>query len=383
MDSVLKKYITFYSMYLLGCFSVHAEQSVSADTIYRIYETCGRSCSCCRHPGDECTCGNFDSCFGSSSYIYFGLPDERQEQQRQKLLAFGTEGSKKYRYKADRYTVSQLLGSDDIVARIIGYLLAIEKSDLDSMIEGRWTDNALRFKELIENLQRDLLYSPIGGLSFWSGYDARKYMENRERPLARTDLMTPVFCFLFATSRVIQQYEGINVYMAQLATCAILATQASGVVNVYISSDKKSEPVGMKSGNYFWEIELPILQKLKQGGQVSAIMLNLLDSNTDRWSAPIEWNSEQSNSLPVYRQKPYILVGDSYAQGMHSPLAKPEDKTLFDENDFYRQQYGSTANREVTMEIWQKSCRARPHLSLGQLRTMIKKWKDYKKQRPL
>jgi hypothetical protein len=196
-------------------------------------------------------------------------------------------------------------------------------------------------------------------INFWSGQKAKQQALNAT---SLSDSQIPAVCVGFDICRCIQKIENCNkqLILARFlpnVISAIFASQAKGEVEVFISSDKFSETASLTAGNNFWNSELPVLQALCQQHILKRISVYLKNSNDD-WSSPIDFNSKESNKIPVVRRLPYQIG---------SPILDDKDPSCFVQIERWK-------NPEL-FPTWCQNAKARPNITLGSLRRIARQWR--------
>ena len=337
-------------------------QRISAFDIYCIYNTIRQDCE-----------------HSLSRYLQL-LPwfsPEVQAVKKQQLIEFVRQGQANMQpaiLANEYYTVQQLQTHGDLIARSISLLCRFTEVDYFSVVQGTpETANISELRRLLLELETKGFCGIPAEMkfAFWSGQFAKDAAIGLVFPRtngACTDVNIPTFSFLFSLVKILNKLskgpEDPNVIFT---LCATLASHATGIVDVYVSSDKNSERTGIKCGNYFWNVELPVLQRLKETGRVTKIMLNRYNEELKTWLPPIDLNSPQINKLPLYRQLPYKSKEKS-AQYLN------DDSTLFDENDYYMSKFNCLT--VDAFDRWKKDCPPRPYITIGKVKQMATIWKE-------
>jgi hypothetical protein len=214
---------------------------------------------------------------------------------------------------------------------------------------------AQRFLELYRILE-DNGVEGLGGrnIHFWSGDFAKMVLT---APYKRTtDVKIPVNRTLLVFTRSLypkrkeeQDLYEVMRYRFISAMSRQLASQACGDVYVFISDTGGSENEKKLSvGNYFWNAELPVLQAGKLKGQVNKIQLCFEDCTVFcGFAQPIEWSSPESDAITLVR--------------VHKvPAEESSSSSPY-----------SSVKQSYTMEPVETPC----HLTLGDLRRIIAKWR--------
>lgn len=309
---------------------------------------------------------------------------EVQAAKKQQLIEFCSQGirSNTPAVQTEYYTVQQLQTSGDLMARSVALLCKFTEADYLSVVQGTAeTTNISELRRLLLELEAKGFCGIPAGMkfAFWSGQFAKNAairLVFAQTNGAFTDVNIPTFSFLFGLVKELNKIgKGPADYNVILALCATLASHATGIVHVYVSSDKNSECTGLKSGNYFWNVELPVLQRLRNTGQVTKIMINRYDQRSNAWLPAIDLNSSQIDLLPLYRQLPYTSQEQKNARSFN------DDSTLFDADDYYRHKFGC-----LTIDAsdrWKQDCPPRPCITIGKLKHMARRWKENAKKQAI
>lgn len=223
-----------------------------------------------------------------------------------------------------------------------------------------------RTKELIEcfeSLDQNGFSLAQGNIiNFWSGDEAKKRAWNDD---SLSDSKIPAIAVGFDICRAIQQIENKKKYhiMARKLpniVSAIFSSLAKDEVRVFISSNKQSEPASIIAGNNFFKAELPVVQRLASQNIVTKIFI-YLQSKEGIWQHPVEFNSKEADCIPVVRRLPY-----------KSGKVELDDK---DSTPFVVIERWKDRNH---FKNWCDTAPARPSITLGQLRSIARKFKKEK-----
>jgi hypothetical protein len=195
-------------------------------------------------------------------------------------------------------------------------------------------------------------------INFWSGQNARLRAQSDD---ALTDNKVPSISIGFDICTIIQKIERKNnsfilsSFLPSIIS-SVYASQARGEVNVYLSSDKLSEPSSISVGNNFWNGELPVLQKLYQQNLIRKIWIHL-QIEKDTWAPPIDLNSEEANHIRLIRRHAYLS---------NNPMLNDSDLSSF----IVEQKMGPTE-----YSAWCQNAASRPFITLGKIRQIARIWK--------
>jgi hypothetical protein len=134
---------------------------------------------------------------------------------------------------------------------------------------------------------------------FWTGREARK--RAYEQDGYRCDNKVTYVSVLFEKGKEIQDSHVKKEFF--FAVSRIFASHSTSAL-ICVSSDKKTEPAGFTVGTNFWEAELPVLWKLKDG---IAITLLLIEHHEE-----VKLNLSQNELMKVriYRRYAHSLDCD-------------------------------------------------------------------------
>lgn len=187
------------------------------------------------------------------------------------------------------------------------------------------------FKELsnagFSNIQgRYLGETPT--IAFWSGEHAQKFMENANR--IPTDLTVPTYAAMLCIAKEgMQENEKIrSLFMQALFTH--YASNAVGKANVIISRPVVSghQESFVTAHNYFWEVELPVLWKLKRENIVNAINLSFYDNVSGRTVKVVEISSPESDSIKILSRSTVEAKENKYKKPPMTTLGRIREIAL-------------------------------------------------------
>jgi len=239
---------------------------------------------------------------------------------------------------------------------------SLQDSDSESLNSKSLTESAQGFLELFEMLVENGVPSlddgmssldDRGGIHFWSGDEAREYLSNPDNYLI--DVKIPAHSVMLEFARSLyptkedeqERYEDIR-YCFIAAMSAYTASSAKGEVHVFISNQDKTGKYSMRVGNYFWNVELPVLQKLKHAEIVTKIWLHFQDNIKPSEWTQMEIESSESNNIQLVR--------------VHRVAAKNKPNPD-----------SSITGKPFTMEPVETPC----HITLGCLRKGVQKWRAH------
>jgi len=231
-------------------------------------------------------------------------------------------------------------------------LVCLQDRDIESLDSKNPTKSAQKFLQLFDTLEENGVPSLENReIHFWSGDEARVHLSDPYRHLI--DVKIPANSIILDFTRSLypkdkveqERYEDIR-YRFIAAMSTYLASKAKKDVHVFISDQDKTGMYSMRVGNYFWNVESPVLQKLKRAGIVNNIWLHFQDNTKPSGWTQMEIESPESNNIQLVR--------------VHLVAAKNEPNS-----------YPSTTGKPFTMEPVETPC----HINLGYMRKVIQKWR--------
>lgn len=199
--------------------------------------------------------------------------------------------------------------------------LAFIDAQNDPTIEAAGNPDALKkLKNVYDFLSVQGFFGVEGrSVSFWSGAEAKKKAkEEYQKTGELSDAEVPALVVLFnivsifekefymplsANSGLSDAYKNLAVILPD-ALSRLYASESEGEANVYISSDKSSEPAALTMGNNFWNAELQTLQRREKPAPIWIHLHN--PHSADPWGHKIDFNDPKSlEKLRVNRKLPY------------------------------------------------------------------------------
>lgn len=231
--------------------------------------------------------------------------------------------------------------------------------DSETMTTGKLTARAAKFIQLFDYLEANGFPGPrmFGRpLYFWSGEAARNGAP--KNALELSDNRIPAVAVMFDVCQcIVELYGKYDEHLCLLCTSIsrYYAMHASGVVNVYLSSDKESEAAGFSVGNNFWNGELAVLQSLKKRGIVNDIHIHLYDHQMKQWRQPVSLFSEAGNAIEIRRR----CFNEWHDKPQH------------------RERFRSCG---MAKEVWSKTS-PRPSITVGDMHKYVRRWHAYANSR--
>jgi len=205
----------------------------------------------------------------------------------------------------DNYHNSTLLG------QILQLFDTLCYADVESIGDEQVTSNAKILLDIINSNQTsdERSNNVINNVSndnyhcFWAGMKARQYLLSRHD--VKTDYDYTILCVLFELCGMLRQecndgQHSEHMTIVSYAISACYATLSTGIVNVYISSDKQSESGGLTLGTNFWEAELYTLQKMRRRGLVTDIIIYTINHDGSFANDGISVNII---NIPIWRRQ--------------------------------------------------------------------------------
>lgn len=239
----------------------------------------------------------------------------------------------------------------------------LHQEDIESLRSQQSTPKAQEFVSLFDFLEERGFpsYQDIGKpVVFWSGKVAMDLsFHEKDKVSIRHFLSTHLMNALCHEMLLEFPDKKQELYFFYFGISSIYARFSSGSVDVYISSDKTSESPGLHAGNFFWEAELPMINKLFQDGIVHDIKFHFYDEKTGTWDFPISFFSEQGEDILVRRRHAH-QIDPLHTHGLFLTDAMPSDH----------------------YEQWKQSD-PRPCTKVGFLRKLGRHWKERAQQQSL
>lgn len=189
--------------------------------------------------------------------------------------------------------------------------IQIQDSDIESFGSEHLTPLASAFMDLYQELDRHGFYHTRGrSIHFWSGEAAYKKAVQRTSQRTSLDdnsvLSGDIVHEIFKAYEILETEEGLISPLCQghrllKLYASSFAVQATGDVVYYTSNDGQNKTQrSLTVGNYFWEAELPVLQRLYKRGIVTSISVLWLDGEVWR---PLDFHSPcEGGRLRLYRR---------------------------------------------------------------------------------
>lgn len=245
---------------------------------------------------------------------------------------------------------------DHFFSDLLEVMNGITEKDLKSLEEmgikfnqSEPTPNIKKFLKCMDQLREAGFHSSEGKrITLWSG---KKGKEKALNSKGYSEGQIPAIYLLFKIYGKFRDcilHKNVDIrFLERFGKLISLAfvMHASQEVDIYISSDKKSEPSSLKQGNYLWNIELYYLQLLRFENLVTKINLYLLKN--DKWVKYDINNPEHGSAIPVIRRNAYRSENP----------AKDENPERFDRN-----------LRGSALEVWQETSSPRKKISFERLR---------------
>ncbi len=242
---------------------------------------------------------------------------------------------------------------DQFYNKLTKVLKKFDEKDMNTIGTGKESPAAKEwldcFRWLEEHGLQHVQKEPI---NFWSG-SAAKRKARRARSCSDSDI--PAIRAMFRLTGAVWNHEAKTnrdhlTTILPNAVSAAYASRATGVANVYVSSDKKSEPfAGLTIGNNFWLGELPILQRMVKSGQVEKILIHR--KTPGGWKGPIDFNDFDASKHIIVRRRE-AQEGDKHPEAFY-PKKQMTKKQLNE---------------------WKETSPARPATTLGKLRSIGEKF---------
>lgn len=187
---------------------------------------------------------------------------------------------------------------DVAIEKSAAVLPRFSEQDSELIGMGEPTVNVLKLYELLSFLENNGFPGPekfAKPINFYSGKDAQYKAYHISSELSLIEGMIPAFTVIYDLWYAVQDKPQSELIFCTLSR--LLASFASGEVNIYLSSNNFGERAGLTAGSYFWDMELPILQNNKR---VTAILLHVYDADKKRWKEPVNFHSIDSSDVPIY-----------------------------------------------------------------------------------
>lgn len=235
---------------------------------------------------------------------------------------------------------------------------ALNEKDVTTIGTDNLSPAAIRFLKCFDTLNAHEFYNVNGRpINFWSGMNAR---QKAYAAPSLSDSQIAAVSLGFDICSAVQEIEKINnqsllSLFLPAALSSVFASQASGDVHVFMSSDKASELSGFQAGNHFWSSELPVLQRgrYRKSNPITKILVSF-QVEGPTWTKPIDINSNAS-CLVLTRKLAY----------KGSPLlTDPNPERFYQEMD----------SQEFTK--WCQTAAPRKQISLKTLRVCCDKFKN-------
>lgn len=232
----------------------------------------------------------------------------------------------------------------------------LNEKDMLSIGTDHQTIMADRFSYCVKILQNaGFTHSENNLLNFWSGKKAQRradFRNSKNRTSLSDSNIGTMRVFLVIANEIIKCHSKNTgfIYSSLLkGIFRISASQAFGNIDVFLSNDKKGMEAGLIVNNYFWDIELPILQRLRQEGKVKCIMIHRL-SPDNHWLTPVDLNKTACQTLPLFRRYLYV----------HKNIGDKESGCLFTKK---------TKKKHLRRD------QVKPVLTWGKLKRYAQKWR--------
>lgn len=194
-------------------------------------------------------------------------------------------------------------------------------------------------------------------LNFWSGEIAKKKALDIQTELSDSEVPAIAAMFdIVSAMQILQKKCCEHIALLNAAISRVFALHATGVANVYLTSEKATEEAGFTVSNAFWNAELPMLMLLHKAKMLTDIQIHLYDHNKKLWKNPVSLFTSDGALIPIRRRC------------LH-PLDHKEHANRFKSNNM-------TADERKN---WQNSM-ARPAISYGKLKAITMKWHAYTKR---
>jgi len=167
------------------------------------------------------------------------------------------------------------------------------------------------FKFLFEYLEQNgfpskekIRHKPI----FWSGEVAKEFAHSQTHFTSTRNFMITSFMNELCAEMIAafpEHAEKFHLLYQRISS--FYAETAFDCVDVYISSNKASEFPGLQVSNFFWDSELPVLQKLFQQGIVKDIRFHFFNDQTQTWDPPVSLFSDEGKKIIVRRRNAHPM----------------------------------------------------------------------------
>ncbi len=247
---------------------------------------------------------------------------------------------------------------------LIEVLIKIKPEDIQTIASENESAHFKHFTDCYHSLDLEGFYSVNGKpIQFWSGQVAKNKIIADQSQYSDSDI--PAISVMYKLNHFIQAEEKrrgsffLKRLLAELNT-AYFASQAKGIVNIYLATNKEKEKSGITIGNYFWNEELPILQKKYFRNEIQLRLF--LWKGGDYWEGPYDIY-KQSHLVPVVRRNAYRCFSSPRLLD-HSPERfETEEKMIPEQKPFLtwskqpaRPQVLTLSNLKKITQLWRIHC---------------------------
>lgn len=242
------------------------------------------------------------------------------------------------------------------LAKCMLVLDGLQQEDIQSLRSYPSTPKAQEFVSLFKFLEEKGFpsYQDIDRpVIFWSGKVAMDFSFCAKDKVSIRHFLSTHFMNALCHEMLLEfPDKKQEIYFFYFGISSIYSSFSSGSVDVYISSDKVSEPPGLHAGNFFWEAELPMINILFHNGIVQDIKFHFYDEKTRTWNSPVSFFSKQGENILVRRRHAH-QIDPPHTHGLFLTDAMPSDH----------------------YEQWKQSD-PRPCTTVGFLRKQGRHWKE-------
>lgn len=269
-----------------------------------------------------------------------------------------------------------------LFTQIMKLFMDFQQADLDKLNTKEETERGKQLKNCMKQLEGGGFYGIPQGekINFWSGDIAHEKADLMPNEISCSNVPIVSLLFVFADFLKVDKNIDINNVVTE-AISKLLALEASGDVNVYISSYKLREKSGITVGNTFWNSELQVLQEGVKAKKINTINVHLYNDENQQWCEPIDINSNQACDLVLARRNAY-----------QPDLKKLSEKFAVEQFKKFEEitEFGPKANKFIdgisafnNSNHWRRNSGARPFITIGKTRELIAHWRMVKNRSAL